>query len=84
MADQTGNERQSAGPEILDDRGHERTRQGLLERPACRGVLGFVPVGDDHVRDPLLCEAVESKQRDLAHNSHRIHELAPLHAPEVE
>lgn len=84
MADQAGDERKSAGPEILDDRGHECPRQGLLERPARRGVLGFVPVGDDHVRDPLLCEAVENQQRDLAHNSHRIHELAPLHVPEVE
>lgn len=84
MADQAGYKRQSAGPEILDDRRHECSCQGLLERPARWGVLGFIPVGDDHVRDPLLREAVEKQQKDLAHNSHRIHELAPLQAPEVE
>ena len=42
VADQAGHEGQGAGPQIFNDRGHERPGQGLLKRLPGWGVLCFV------------------------------------------
>lgn len=57
MADQAGDERQRAGPQVLYHGRHERPRQSLLKSPAGRRVLSFVAVRDDDIGDPLISEA---------------------------
>lgn len=57
MPDETGNEGQSAGPQVLYHSWHECPSQCLFKCSASRCVLRLVAMRDDDIRNPLLCKA---------------------------